>query len=319
MPRHSLDFNLLVALHALLEESSVTVAAERLGITQPGMTHILNRLRGIFDDPLLVRTENRMYPTEFASSLLVPLEDMMRISDEILHYSESFDPAQCTLEFKMFLEDTGQTVMAADLYTQLAKLAPRARLRLIRQATQDDFQRGNIDLVLWHRRLDGPFFSKLAWESRFVTVARKGHPAIGRGRISLSEFAQLPQVTMEGRGDFEVDVDASIDRIMQDAGLTRNKVVGISSLLAVKRLVGATDVIATVPEVLLTTYEPDVELQVVKTELNLKPVPIYLIWHRRTNSHPAHRWFREFILSQYSQLVQERKPPARRPTGGRKT
>ncbi|MBS0580778.1 MAG: LysR family transcriptional regulator [Proteobacteria bacterium] len=307
-----MDFNLLVALHALLEEGSVTLAAERLGITQPGMTHILNKLRALFDDPLLERAENKMYPTELASSLMVPLEDMMRISDEIFHYSETFDPAQCTLEFKMFLEDTGQTVMAASLYTHLAKVAPRARLRLIRQATQDDFQRGNIDLVLWHRRHDGPFFSKLAWESRFVTVARKGHPSVGKGRISLSEFARLPQVTMEGRGAFEVDVDASIDKIMDDAGLIRNKVVAISSLLAVKRLVGATDVIATVPEVLLTAYEPDVQLQVVKTELNLKPVPIYLIWHRRTNSHPAHRWFREFILEQYSRLVQEPKPASKR-------
>ena len=300
MPRRTLNFNLLVALHALLEESSVTNAAERLGITQPGMTHALNKLRVLFDDPLLVRTENKMYPTELATSLLVPLEEMMRMSDEILHHSESFDPAQCTLEFKMFLEDTGQTVMAVALYSQLSKVAPKARLRLIRQASPDDFQRGNVDLMLWHQRHEGPFFSKVACESRFVTIARKGHPSLAKGgRISLEEFANLPQVTMEGRGKFDVDVDGKIDRIMEDAGLTRNKVVAISSLLAVKRLVGSTDLIATVPAVLLSAYESDIELEIVKTDIDLKPVPVYLIWHQRTHSHPAHRWFRDFILEQY--------------------
>jgi DNA-binding transcriptional LysR family regulator len=306
-----LDFNLLVALHALLEESSVTNAAERLGITQPGMTHVLNKLRALFDDPLLVRMENRMFPTELAVSLRVPLEEMMRISEEILHHSETFDPAECALEFKMFLEDTGQTVMAPTLYSQLAKVAPKARLRLIRQATPDDFQRGNVDLLLWHCRRESPFLSRIACESRFVTIARKGHPCLNRGRLSLGEFARLPQVTMEGRGSYEIDVDGRIDQIMQDAGLVRNKVVAISSLLAVKRLVGSTDVIATVPEVLLSAYEPDVEVAIVETEFTLQPVPVYLIWHQRTNSHPAHRWFRDFIVEQYRKFVGEPEPPVR--------
>jgi DNA-binding transcriptional LysR family regulator len=308
MARQSLDFNLLVALHALLEENSVTNAAERLGITQPGMTHLLNKLRALFDDPLLVRLENRMHPTELASSLRVPLEEMMRISDEILHHSETFDPADCALEFKMFLEDTGQTVMAPMLFSQLQKVAPKARLRLIRQANPDDFQRGNVDLMLWHCRREAPFHSRVACESRYVTIARKGHPCLSRGRLSIGEFARLPQVTMEGRGSYDVDVDSRLDRIMDEVGITRNKVVAISSLLAVKRLVGSTDVIATVPEVLLFAYEPDVEIEIVDTEFTLKPVPVHLIWHQRTNSHPAHRWFRDFIVEQYRKFVGEPEP-----------
>jgi len=311
LPRRSLDYNLLVALHALLEENSVTIAAERLGITQPGMTHALNKLRALFDDPLLVRMENRMYPTELAVSLRVPLEEMMRIADEILHHSEGFEPADCTLEFKMFLEDTGQTVMAPALYSQLAKVAPQARLRLIRQASPDDFQRGNVDLMLWHCRRESPFLSRVACESRYVTIARKGHPCLTRGRLSVSDFARLPQVTMEGRGTYEVDVDTRLDRIVEEAGLVRNKVVAISSLLAVKRLVGSTDVIATVPDVLLFAYEPDVEVSIVETEFTLKPLPVYLIWHQRTNSHPAHRWFRDFIVDQYRQFVGHPEPTVR--------
>lgn len=302
MPRNTLDLNLLVALHALLQENSVTNAAERLGITQPGMTQSLKKLRTLFDDPLLVRVENKMYPTELASSLLLPLAEMMRVSDEILHCSESFDPADCTLEFKMFLEDAGQTVMASALYAQFSAAAPKARLRLIRNACQDDFQRGNVDLMLWHRCYDSPFFAKVACESRFVTIARKGNPSFKGGRLTLKNFAAHPQVTMEAAGNFIIDIDEEIDKAMVRAGLVRNKVIAVSSLLAVKRLVGSSDLIATVPEVLLSTYEPDVELEILKPPLNLKPVPIYLIWHQRTHSHPAHRWFRDFIMDLYGQF-----------------
>jgi LysR family transcriptional regulator, nod-box dependent transcriptional activator len=50
-----LDLNLLVALDALLSECSVTRAAQRVGLSQPGMSNALGRLRRLFDDPLLVR------------------------------------------------------------------------------------------------------------------------------------------------------------------------------------------------------------------------------------------------------------------------
>ena len=51
-----IDLNLLVALQRLLEEESVTKAAERLHITQPAMSKTLQRLRDTFDDPLFVRS-----------------------------------------------------------------------------------------------------------------------------------------------------------------------------------------------------------------------------------------------------------------------
>ena len=39
------DLNLMVSLHHLLEERSVTRAAKRLGLSQPAMSAALKRLR----------------------------------------------------------------------------------------------------------------------------------------------------------------------------------------------------------------------------------------------------------------------------------
>ena len=48
-----LDLNLLVAFDILIEERSVSKAAERLYISQPAMSAALRRLRAYFNDPIL--------------------------------------------------------------------------------------------------------------------------------------------------------------------------------------------------------------------------------------------------------------------------
>lgn len=51
----SFDLNLLISLYALLEERHISRAAERVGMSQPGMSRALNRLRKEFRDPILVK------------------------------------------------------------------------------------------------------------------------------------------------------------------------------------------------------------------------------------------------------------------------
>jgi DNA-binding transcriptional ArsR family regulator len=54
MDTSRIDLNLLVSLEVLLAERNVTKAASRLGLSQPALSAQLNRLRDLFEDPLLV-------------------------------------------------------------------------------------------------------------------------------------------------------------------------------------------------------------------------------------------------------------------------
>ena len=67
MNLRQLDLNLLVVLDAIYSEGGITAAARRLHLTQPAVTHALNRLRQHFGDPLFVR-EGRSCPTEWCKS-----------------------------------------------------------------------------------------------------------------------------------------------------------------------------------------------------------------------------------------------------------
>src|ERR1700681_1209482 len=90
----SLDLNLLVALDALLLETSVSRAAMRIGLSQPATSHALARLRDVLRDPLLVRVGARMELTPRAQALRAPLAQAL---DQVrgLFTPEKFD-ASCS-------------------------------------------------------------------------------------------------------------------------------------------------------------------------------------------------------------------------------
>src|SRR3984957_19036048 len=73
----SIDLNLLVALEALLSERQVTLAAGRVGLSQPAMSRALGRLRELFNDDLLVRSSTGLVLTRPAEDLAVELPRAM--------------------------------------------------------------------------------------------------------------------------------------------------------------------------------------------------------------------------------------------------
>jgi len=98
MNLNSLDLNLLVALDALLRETSVSRAAMRIGLSQPATSHALQRLRDLIGDPLLVRNGARMELTPRAQALSAPLAQAL---DQVrsLFIPDAFDAALASASF----------------------------------------------------------------------------------------------------------------------------------------------------------------------------------------------------------------------------
>ena len=175
----AIDLNLVVALHALLEERAVTGAARRVGLSQPAMSHALARLRAHFGDPLLVRDGRRMVPTPRGIALLpavrkavVALEGVWRV--------QTFDAAALQITFRVVTDDAVGTLLLPRLIANLAGAAPGVELdvlprgapgrkALVRAGTADvalgDFSEAGMDL---HR-------TRL-YEDVWVSVVRGGHP-----------------------------------------------------------------------------------------------------------------------------------------------
>src|SRR2546426_9026883 len=67
------DLNLLVVFEAVMQDGSVTRAGKRLGMSQPALSHALNRLRYLVKGQLFIRTPTGMVPTPRAQQLALPL------------------------------------------------------------------------------------------------------------------------------------------------------------------------------------------------------------------------------------------------------
>ena len=100
------DLNLLIVFETLMHERSVTRAAEKaLFLGQPAISAALSRLRGLFDDPLFVRTGRSMEPTARAVEIFALLSPALDSISTAVSRAAEFDPATSTAVFRIGLSD----------------------------------------------------------------------------------------------------------------------------------------------------------------------------------------------------------------------
>lgn len=145
----SVDLNLLVLLDALVDELSVTRAAERVGLSQPAMSHALRRIRKVFDDEILVRHGARSALTPRAERLRGPLREVLHRTADLLGQGR-FDPLRDAREVTIAMNTSAAFVVGRDLTTALAAEAPGMSLRILttRDLSDASFTQAGVDLML---------------------------------------------------------------------------------------------------------------------------------------------------------------------------
>lgn len=121
----NVELNLLVAFDAMMRERSVSRAAERTFITQPAMSHALNRLRQLFDDPLFVRTPRGMLPTPRADELVEPVRRVLRDIEALVGPSRVFDAAGREHRFSLGATDYMEFLLLPPLIALIQRHAPK--------------------------------------------------------------------------------------------------------------------------------------------------------------------------------------------------
>src|SRR5690349_13212552 len=124
MDIRKLDLNLLVLFDALITESNVTRAANRVHLSQSAMSSALNRLRDIFQDPLLVRVARGMEPTRKARELIVPIREALAKIETAVTRTVPSDVSVVERTFSIAASEYVSFVVMPSLSRQLEKLAP---------------------------------------------------------------------------------------------------------------------------------------------------------------------------------------------------
>jgi len=224
-----LDLNLLVTLDALLNEAHVGRAAERVGLSQPAVSHALARLREIFEDPLLVRTGARMVATPRAEALRRPLDLALEQIRGIFQPSTVFDPANSNRRFALRLSDHVLDLLLPPLLGRLSELAPGVSLDIgpwKGPASMTPELAGSIDFVV--ACAAGPFsgFSgQRLFSDTEAIVARRGHP-LERRLNRLDVFCATPQVAVAGR----LGAEDPVDTWLRQEGVARRVALSVPAI-----------------------------------------------------------------------------------------
>ena len=146
----NIDLNLLVYFDVLLRKRNVTRSAEALGISQPAMSNGLQRLRKLFNDPLLVRTSNGMSPTERAEALQPLVREIVMRVEKAVESQQDFDPSRANRVFRVSVSDYTETTLVPALLRHMRSRAPNITLDFLTPSdvTYEDLEHGNVDMVI---------------------------------------------------------------------------------------------------------------------------------------------------------------------------
>ncbi|MCA0244606.1 MAG: LysR family transcriptional regulator [Proteobacteria bacterium] len=305
-----LDGRLLQLLLAVVEERSVTRAAERLGVTQSAVSHLLDKLRAIVGDPLVVKAGRGIVPTARAESLAerarVLLEDLRGFATP-----EGFDPATLKAGFTIAANDLQCDLLLPPLLRRLRARAPGVTLRVIPSGVpQAELLRAEAcQLVISPRPPDAAdLLQRRLFADRYVVFFDAAVRAAPR---DLDEYLAAEHLTVV----YEPQRRLDIDRVLGDERkLARRFVASVPGFAGIAPFLRGTACLATLPSLLRLELMRDFAAAPLPPPLAVPEMPMFMIWHARRQSDPVHRWLRDELLA-VVQALSPALPPALPPAG----
>ena len=289
-----LDATLLMVFSEALRTGKLSVAATRLGLTQSAVSHCVQRLREIFDDPLFLRRPNGVEPTARARALGEPLNAALAQLRTALESGRIFDPAKLRRVFRVGTLDYTLAVVGPATVGRLARLAPECAIVFASVTGSQALKRlreGADDLAVgvYPDPPAGMVATSLMSE-HFVTIARQGNPTTVGG-LDLDAFCRLDHVLVSGSGDLR----GVVDRALGVVGRRRRVVASMPQFLAAFASVAASDAVATVPERLARRYAARFGLRAFATPVDVPGFDLVALRGPGSAKDPAVAWLIELL------------------------
>jgi LysR family nod box-dependent transcriptional activator len=302
------DLNLLVALDALLAERSVTRAASRVGLSQPGMSNTLARLRKLFGDPLLVREGMTLVPTPRAESLREPVQEALSLIRHALDDRPGFDPARDHATFTVSCSDYSLLMLIGPLVRRLAAAAPGLTIQVLPRAPDAVrlLRDGEADLVIEPIEImpDAALPKMRLFADRWLCCVWEGTAKVG-DRMTMETYLRLGHLVYSAVRGHPVSL---VDTYLSRAKVPRRIEFTVESFLLAPFLLQGTDLVTLVPERAASHLRRTAAVRFLEPPLPLPSITEMLWWNPRHTGDPAHAWLRARIAEIAAEL--DRAAPA---------
>lgn len=289
-----IDLNLLIALQALYKTNSVSKAAERCFVSQSAMSHSLQRLRKLFDDPLFERVGSRMEPTERATELSHSVDLLLaQIQTDILR-TKPFNPQTYDGVWKIGLTDYAEQMFAPSLFDTIKRLAPQSKVALF------NVNRANYQQVYENEKLDVVIGSFGEAVKRYSTqlLYTEQHVCLYDSDVckfsdsmSLLEFTSVEHALVSPNGV----MSTGVDKKLEECGLERKVSIVSSNFLTVKNLIQGRELICIVPKLVATHQNTASSIKAVEPPIDVPDFDIQLMYRKGLSQDNKNKFIRDLV------------------------
>jgi len=291
-----IDLRLLYTLEVIHRLGTLTAAGDALGLSQPALSHALNRLRDIFGDELFVRTSRGMRSTPKADELARSARRILATVREELNPTAPFKPETLERTFHLGMTDVGEMVFLPELIKHLRENSPQVKIEshtLPPRNLADALEMGTIDMAL------GPLpdltgadlRQQLIFERGFLCLVSSEHPRITKNRLTLNAFLKEPHLVVASPGR-TVEV---FERFLEERKLSRRVVLSVPHMLCVPFIIASSDLIVTVPQSVGIVFRNFPGLRVIDPPIETPRIRVALYWSARFGKDPGNAWLRSVI------------------------
>jgi DNA-binding transcriptional LysR family regulator len=311
-----IEISLLRCLEALLTEKSVTRAADKLGMSQPGMSNALARLRTLTRDPLLVRSGSGMDLTQRAIELLPLTRSGLVILEDIFSDARPFEPSRVEGVLTLAVSDSMSLLLGPRLVSRFDAEAPKLSVRLHRLDHSNLFKdliEGRCDLAVGYFTVvpEQLYAAELLSESMCVIRAAR-HPRIGE-QLTLQDYITERHVLMIPPNHSLSWPESAVAEALKAFNLTRIVGARVNSILMSPPTVAESTMLCTLPAWIARRAAEAHALKLHPLPFESKTFLTSLVWHERTHRQGLHQWVRANVR----RLVEEVVAGSTRPPGHR--
>lgn len=297
-----LDLEWISVFDEIYKTSSVSRAAERLGLAQATASIALNKLRAHFDDKLFIRTSKGMEPTPYAEEIYPELREVLACLEKARGSRAAFEPGAAAREFRICMTDISEVVLLPRLLNLLRRVAPKVRIEAEKISTDSPrrLEAGDVDLAVgFMPHLEAGFFQQTLFTQNFVCLVAKNHPRIGN-RLGKKEFLAEGHIVVSASGTGH----AIVDKMMEQQGIEREVVLRLPSFLGVARIVAQTELLVIVPRLLGETLASQEQVRLLDPPIALPSYSVKQHWHERFHADSGNIWLRRTMAELFSETSQ---------------
>lgn len=290
-----LDLNLLLALDVLLDEQSVSRAAERMNVSQPAMSAALMRIREYFADPILQQHGKRMIPTAHAIRMRPKLKELLRDLDVLISESSQFDPAKSQRRFRIGASDFVLAVLFPAVTQEIERIAPGVSIETLQpsDSMSSTLDQGFLDIIIspgYMLTSDHPM--ELLFEEDYVVVGWAKNPAFRRRKLTQDDFFNAGHVAVElGR----VRRSSFAETHLQDVPRERRIDMNVSSFLVAPEMVVNSMRLTVMQRRLALLFSRRLDIAIAEIPFPFPKMQEMIQYHTTRENDPGLRWLIDLI------------------------